>query len=307
MLDDPHDSGQRIDRFQKSEIEERYLEHLNRFLAGFDSGDLVVSREFPIIYVVGLPRSGTTLLSQLICRHLPVGYVNNLIARFWLNPIVGIRLSQMVLGKKAREKIVFESTHGVTNDPWGPHEFGYFWRHWLKLDESTTHKLSSEALEKIDHIGLTVRLEEMIRAFNAPLMFKNIICGFQASFLSKIYPKSLFVFIERDRQSVAKSILQSRNERYGSPSVWWSLKPSTYDEICGLKEPKDQVARQVSDGARDFEKELASPGVQSIRLSYDEVCADPFGSLRQIINATKSLGYSMPILGNPPNLTVSKT
>jgi hypothetical protein len=305
MINDPHESGKRLDEFSKFEIEEQYLEKLNFFLANFDSYNLKKSQEFPIIYVVGLPRSGTTLLSQLISRYLPVGYINNLIARFWLNPTVGIRLSQAVLGD-TRERIIFKSTHGVTEDPWGPHEFGYFWRHWLRLDESKTHKLSPEVLGKIDSHGLRSILEEMTSAFDAPMVFKNVICGLQASFLTRIYPNSVFVLIERDRGLVAKSILKARMERYGNNSIWWSLKPSTYDQIREFSDPEEQIARQLSDGAKDLQDELAKPEVNSIRLLYDDVCADPLKSLKEIVNATASFGYSIPILGKPHKLILSK-
>lgn len=309
MITDPHEAGVRLNAFQKDEVLEQYLVLLNRHLEGFSPEEAIADagRNHPIIYIVGLPRSGTTLLSQLVSRYFPVGYINNLIARFWLNPAVGIRLSQVVFGSDVREKISLKSTHGVTTDPWGPHEFGYFWRYWLKLDESRTHKLSAEILKKIDRAGLGLVLNRMAGAFCAPLVFKNIICGLQASLLSEIRPNSLFVLIERDPKAVAVSLLRSRKERYGNASVWWSLKPSTYEEICTLKSPEEQIERQLRDGARDFQEELAKPGINFIRLSYEGLCADPAGSLQQIANATASLGYPMSLLGAPPQLTASRT
>src|SRR6266481_489501 len=36
----------------------------------------------PIIFVTGAPRSGTTLVSQVLVHHLPVAYFNNLSALF---------------------------------------------------------------------------------------------------------------------------------------------------------------------------------------------------------------------------------
>lgn len=306
MLNDPHEAGKRQEEFRKNELLEDYLLRLNTYLDGFDAGDGASGGSFPLIYVVGLPRSGTTLLSQLISRYLPVGYINNLIARLWLNPVVGIRLSQAIFGLDVRQKIDLCSTHGVTADPWGPHEFGYFWRHWLRLDEAPTHKLQKDALEKIDHNGLRTSLDSMAAAYGAPIVFKNIICGLQAEFLAQARPNSLFVLIERNPEAVAASLLRSRKERYGEASVWWSLKPSTYAEISCLKSPQAQIERQIADGAREFDAELARPGVQSIRFSYEELCADPVKCLRMVADATASLGYPLQLLGFPSPMTVSR-
>jgi hypothetical protein len=307
MQNDPHESGLRQAVFRKDEYLEAYFDRLNRHLAGFEVEGIPGGEKYPVIYVVGLPRSGTTLLSQLISRCLPVGYINNLIARFWRNPVVGIRLSQAAFGPDIREKINLSSTHGVTTDPWGPHEFGYFWRHWLKLDEARTHKLPADILARVERTGLRQALDRMAGAFGAPLIFKNIICGFQASFLNEVRPNSLFVLIERDPQAVAVSLLRSRKERYGDASVWWSLKPSTYEEICNIKSQEVQIERQIVDGARDFQEELAKPGVNSIRLSYEALCANPVKSLEMIASATESFGYPMSILESPPQLTASRT
>ena len=275
MLKDPHDAGQRRECFRKDEGLEDYFTRLNAHLATFDQGEELSDAVFPLIYIVGLPRSGTTLLSQLISRYLPVGYINNLIARFWRNPVMGIRLSQVVFESDIRRKIELASTHGVTAEPWGPHEFGYFWRHWLRLDEASTHKLSRTHLDSLDHAGLAMTLNRMAAAFQSPVVFKNIICGFQAEFLTKIRPNSLFVLIERDPKAVAESLLRSRQQRYDDVSVWWSLKPSTFDEIRRLPTAQAQIERQITDGRSDFDSELSKSDVNFIRISYEDLCRDP--------------------------------
>lgn len=306
MLNDPHDAGQRLDQFRKNEPLEQFLLRLNHFLKDFEADDGAPVNAFPAIYVVGLPRSGTTLLSQLISRYLPVGYINNLIARLWLNPVAGIRLSQAVFGPVIRQRIELASTHGVTADPWGPHEFGYFWRHWLRLDEAPTHKLPQETLDRIDRTGLRSILDRMAASFDAPIVFKNIICGLQAEILTQVRPNSLFVLIERNPAAVAASLLRSRKERYGDASVWWSLKPSTYDEISRIQPLEAQIERQIADGAHDFSQELAKPGVRSIRFSYEDLCSDPVDCLQMVADAASIREYPLALLGSPPHLTASR-
>ena len=310
MHNDPHEPHARVARYRKSAVEESFLVEMNRLLR--DAPALTLdpyppAAHLPIIYVVGAPRSGTTLLSQLLSRYLPVGYINNLIARFWLRPSVGIRLSRMLLGEDARKGIAFESTHGVSPHVCGPHEFGYFWRAWLRLDESPTHHLTPALLAGLDAQGLQRALvHEILSGFRAPTVFKNVICGLHAEYLTRLHPRSLFVHIRRDAYATAASILQSRKERYGSYAAWWSLKPSDYLAIAALDDPAAQVARQVVSSLRGFERELSAPNVRAVTVDYEAMCTDPRAALETIANAVTGLGTEISVLGDAmPQFTIA--
>ena len=60
-----------------------FLEQLNQYLISFD---LYRQRGYdivqPFVFVVGAPRSGTTLLTQVIAHCFDAGYICNLTARF---------------------------------------------------------------------------------------------------------------------------------------------------------------------------------------------------------------------------------
>lgn len=298
MLNDPHESHQRIERYSKNDGDEAFFAALNRTLADaalpLQVNSNVDIGALPIIYIVGAPRSGTTLLSQLLSRYLPVGYIDNLIARFWQRPSVGIRLSRSLLGNAGREAIAFDSKHGVTQGVEGPHEFGYFWRQWLALDGAETHKLSNREAEAIDGVGLKRALEnEILKEFGAPVVFKNVICGFQAEILSRVHPASLFVWIRREPEDVVRSILKCRMERYGRYDAWWSLKPSTYPLLVKIESPVRQVLGQVMDCMREFEQELSKPGVRSLTVEYSDLVNRPDVVLAEVCEAVKSLGFEM--------------
>lgn len=311
MTRDPHEQHDRLDRFRSDADDEAWLLALNEGLTGVElpqpkRGSIYPS-QLPLIYVVGAPRSGTTLLSQLLSRYLTVGYIDNLVARFWRRPSVGIHLSRILLGAEGREGITFESEHGTTRGIAGPHEFGYFWRHWLQLDEQPTHHLSESAIRALDAPGLRRALEdEVIAPFGLPVVFKNVICGFQAASLTRIHERSLFVHIVRDRDATCASILRSRAQRFGSYASWWSLKPSTFPEIAALDDPCAQVVRQVTDCRAEIATELGRPGVRALTLSYESLCGDPGGALRDIVEALATMGARVDTLdGIPQSFTLS--
>lgn len=274
-MNDPHEEGSRVPEVAKHGNDEKFLLALNDCLAlHYKCPSLTARPDLPIIYIVGAPRSGTTLLSQVLSRYLQVGYIDNLIARYWLAPEVGVRLSQILLGRNARESISFKSRHGVTENVAGPHEFGYFWRHWLRLDNALTHHLTRGELDRIDADGLKQALEcRLLGTFGIPLLFKNVICGFQAQFLTMLHPNSIFIHIKRDLRDTAASILKSRFERYGSYGTWWSLKPSSFATLPN--DPVEQVLEQVIDCRAEIDASLSQSGAQVLDVDYADFCHDP--------------------------------
>jgi hypothetical protein len=290
---DPHEPARRLPAHAKDAGQEHFLATLNDWLSRMpvDHPPAEAAAALPVVYIVGAPRSGTTLVSQLLSKYLEVGYINNLIARFWKCPLVGIRLSEIALGADARRTISLRSTHGVTHDVAGPHEFGYFWRHWLNLDHSATHHLTEPEIARLDADGLRRTLRsELLGGFGRVTVFKNVICGFQAQFLSRVHERSLFVHVTREPIATAASILSARRARYGDYHAWWSLKPSTYEAIRHARTPAEQVARQVLDCRAELSRELATPGVHSLTLSYEQTCASPDEQLERLCDHLRRLG-----------------
>ena len=310
MIRDPHEHNARVSRVAKDTTDEAFLEKLN---AALDRSEELAPREretaaqLPILYVVGLPRSGTTLLCQVMARYLRVGYVDNIIARFWRRPSVGIRLSKLLLGEDARLGISFKSQHGKTAEPAGPHEFGYFWRTWFNVDASKTHHLTSDELAQVDRDGLRTALRaEFLSTFEMPVVFKGVLCGFHAALLSELHPASLFVHIKRDPLANAVSILSARKARYGTYDAWWSLKPSTYPFVPKPADPVEEVLRQMKDVDAEIAAELAKPRVQSIAVNYRDICTDPGAVLEALVARVGLMGEKLERVGGDlPDLTES--
>jgi len=291
---DPHEPEERTRRYAKDPGEEAFLARLNAHLATVqwaDSEAEATGAELPIVYIVGVPRSGTTLLSQLVARGLAVGYVDQMVARFWLRPVVGVRLSRAIMGSQVASFIRLESEYGRGLEPSGPHEFGYFWRHWLPYDSAPNHHLDEHALARVDRVGLRRALRaELLAAFGKPVVFKNVACGFHGRFLTEVHPQSLFVHLTRSAEATARSILKARLDRHGRLEAWWSLKPSSYPfPDLGL-DPVRDVVRQVVDSRQEFRAELAQPGVRSLELAYEDVCANPAVAVERIRAGIEGFG-----------------
>jgi LPS sulfotransferase NodH len=301
MTNDPHEHGERLPGHRKNDAAEALLVAANAALQNAPLphvGDAEGAAAMPIVYIVGVPRSGTTLLHQLAAGHLDVGYVDNVAARFWLRPSVGLAVSRAVQQADDIRRLALVSTHGGTEGSAGPHEFGYFWRHWLPLDRSASHHLDAtlQAEVDVDGLGNTLR-GELLAYAQRPFVFKNVICGFHASLLTRAHAPSLFVHVTRDPKVCVRSILTARKERYGTYETWWSLKPSTYP-FADLS-PAEQVVRQVLDCKHEFKEELSAAGVHSVEVRYDDLCAAPADQLERIRLAIEGLGFSLAPVRQP--------
>ena len=181
-------------RYKKDQDFERVLATLNDTLAAPHDSDLQdLPEELPTIHVIGAPRSGTTLATQLLASCLDVGYVNNLVATFWRAPVYGLRLSQKLLPDAVPES--FRSDYGRTSGIAEPHEFGYFWTHYLGYPEM---REQPEAFEStVDWDRLRRVLVNMQHAAGKPMLFKSFLLAWHMERVAQAMPRSVFVWTRR--------------------------------------------------------------------------------------------------------------
>ncbi|HGY55693.1 MAG TPA: hypothetical protein ENK44_08335 [Caldithrix abyssi] len=282
----------------KKEDDERFLQELNRTLQKAEQAgyrDLPI--EHPYIFVFGLPRSGTTLITQLIAHAFDIGYINNFMARFYLAPLHGIRLSQIVLGENRETN--FTSDYARTKLLTDIHEFGYFWRYWLKKEEIRGITQADQIENEIDWDGLKITLANMQQAFGKGMVFKNIFGSYHTEQLNRVLQKVIWVYIRRDPLDSAISILEARRKYYDDLNTWWSYMPVEYEKIKNLDYWR-QIAGQVY-YLRRYYNRISSSLPNVITIEYKELTANP-GAVLAAINrkAGDWYDYSFKTVQEPP-------
>lgn len=269
-----------------------FLSALNEHLAdtplGFDAAPKISGdARSPHIWVVGLPRSGTTLAMQLLARHLNVGYVNNLMARFWCAPQTGAVLSRIVL--KEMRPGSYSSSYGSTEDLAGPHEFSYFWKRLFGIQDDSDIRFSQLERET-DWSKVQEVLTAIGSQFDGPMTYKAFYPAYFPEQFQSLFPNSLWIFISRPLLEVADSLTRAREAYYGERSKWLSMYAEGYQEY--LKEPYwRQIALQIRDLSRIFLNEAPSklPTDRVLHVSYGELCSDPRGFLERVIERAGAL------------------
>jgi LPS sulfotransferase NodH len=232
---------------------------------------------WPIAFIVGPPRAGTTLLYQLLARYLEVGYPSNFTARFWRAPVAAALLERRL----RRRPVPLESDYGRTRGAASPHELGWFWRH--RLDLGTRDALTPAELARADAGELRDELVALADVFGGPFVWKNVnATAYHARWLHELLPDARFIRIRREPLAVALSILRARRHHYGDPGRWWSIRPRDVD-AWRSRPWAEQIAHQIADVEGALTAQSAElPAAAVACLGYEELVADPRGWIRTL-------------------------
>jgi Sulfotransferase family len=277
-----------VGAFAKDPHEERLLERLNEILAPYAEADLLdLDETYPTLHIVGAPRSGTTLLYQVVASGLEVGYVNNLVAAFWRAPVYGIGLSRKLGLDEPRSS--FASGFGRTDGVQEPHEFGYFWNDHLRYPDLSEQPRGHE--ETIDWAHLRRVLLNMAHASGRPMTFKPMLLLWHLERMAELMPRTCYVWIRREQRQTALSLLAMRQALFGTLDEWASLRPGGPDWLAD-EPPWRQVAAQVVALERVLERAFARlRGESMLVLRYEELCASPRDVLERIRDLLGSKGF----------------
>jgi len=284
--------------YRKDPEDEAFLAHLNNWLRQYqETSYRDLPETYPTFFVIGAPRSGTTLLMQLITTHLKVGYINNLVAAFWKAPEIGIRLSKKLLPLGMASS--YESNFGRTTGISEPHEFGYFWRELL--GEYAMEQPIDPTQDFVDWERMRRVLINMSHAFGLPVVYKTVQLSWRIEAMARALPRACFIRIRRDPVQNALSILQYRRTFYGDSEHWGSVKPSAY--IWLKNEPYwKQIVGQIYFLEQETSRQIAAIGGRNVlEVDYQRLCTAPRQVLDDITALLQANGGDVERLSMPPD------
>lgn len=227
--------------------------------------------DIPPIFIVGLPRVGSTLASILATRHLRCAYFSNLLMATPASPV----LTAMLAGPRR----AFGGTDdlanrfGETNCSQGPSQGYRFWN--LHLGTSETPAPLDEARKAM--MRQTIAALQGIAG--GPFINKWQKNGLRIPFLADLFPGSVFIEITRDPLETALSILSARRQSHGGEAGWFSVRPSTL-ELSDYFSVHEQIAAQVSATRAIIDRDLGGlPQATVQTYAYKAICDDPKGWL----------------------------
>lgn len=162
------------------------------------------------IFLIGLHRSGTTMLQDLLCLHPQLGYINNSMPTF-RRAFCAAEHWRKLLGMNFRGERRLGDSVEITAD--SPNEGVAFWREWLKEDHyDLTYRrrtLADYSADEIQHIRNSIKRILWCYGGRATRFFcKNPSLIPHLELLAELFPDAKFVHIVRDARTCANSMVK---------------------------------------------------------------------------------------------------
>jgi hypothetical protein len=249
--------------------------------------------KYPIVLIVGCPRTGSTLLSQILAKSNNFAYPTNFLSRFAYAPYIGAMIQQMIFNPEydfqselanIQSSENFTSNIGKTKGALAINEFFHFWRRFLPNYDSKY--LTDDELRKVDIVNMRKELAAIESVFEKPFMSKGQMMQYNINYFAIKIPETVFIHIKRDKKYVMQSLLLSRRIFYGTDKIWRSVKPKEYFWLNKM-DPIHQVAGQVLFTEKAINDQLLNVATdRKVVCHYEELCRDPmifFNELKQIL------------------------
>jgi len=191
------------------------------------------------VFIIGAPRTGSTILYQTLTNQLDVLYIDNLAAKFYKNLFWGFWLSNKLFKKQSHN--CFSSDHGTTKGLHSPSECGAFWYRWLPADRHFIdfNDITDTMVEEIRQ-----EITALINYFNKPIVFKNLNAGQRLRLLQKCFPEAKFIFIKRNPLFVAQSTLNAKRKLGIQDTIFWSVMPKNVNHLEKMN-AYEQIIKQI--------------------------------------------------------------
>lgn len=305
----------RTPEFARVAQQEDLLREVNRYLAAAESSqlrDVPATPRLPLVFIVGAPRSGTTLMLQWLAASSVFAYPSNLLARFFGAPHIGAKIQRLITDPgfdfrdelaSSEHAIKWSSEVGKTKGMLQPHEFFYFWRRFFPVDQA--QKLTPAQLRGSDPIGFARGWAAIEAAFGKPVAAKGILLQYDIERLAAWLPTSVFIHTVRDPVANVESLLRARERVYDSRETWFSVRPPEYDWLQH-EDPRTQVAGQVLyTNARIAQSLRSISPERSVHVEYRDFCSKPADLWTHLAQILSSQGVDIGRYNGPVTFNYS--
>lgn len=250
--------------------------------------------QFPPVFIIGAPRSGSTLIYQAMLDYFNFGYLSNLHCMFFGAPSFVARFTHRSGETKPSD---YSSEFGQTSGWAGPSECGPFWYRFFRRRPQYVPKEEMTIMAKRRLRGV---IRSLAKAMSAPILFKNMPCALRLGGIAEALPEALFVVTKRDEVAMALSLLAARKERYGTYERWLSMEPPNFEALKQLP-CHEQVIEQIRSIYELIDAERAKiGGSRFVDVAYESFCSDTYAILEALADFFAENGVSVQRRGEVP-------
>lgn len=253
------------------------------------------------IFIVGGPRSGSTLVSQVMISSFRFAYINNVVAQFPQSAATIAKLLRVGSWPVPKQT---ESLYGDTRGPNGASEAGAIWD-WI-FPWSDHHSVSETELTAHSRASLLELVSGLTETYQAPLLTKNLWNSVRIQAILSVIPSALFVVMLRDPVQMAESIARGRVRALGDRSGFWSIRPKDILTDPPI-DPLEHAIRQIHLTYSEIDEAIQNSNAsQFFFLKYESFCHNPADELSRFDDFARQQGEILAVRQDPPpEFTVS--
>ena len=237
----------------------------------------------PQFFILGLPRTGTTLIYQYVVHRLNVAYFTNGVGKYSMSPSLVTLLQKKMYSPYISD---FESSYGRVRGSMAPREAGGFWCRFFSIDNYEKYEEINN--RKINTIRKTIfKIQNIFD--DIPFVNKNVKHILRLSALAKVFPNSYFIVVWRDPIDIGLSLLKWRKDN--GVDKWFSVKPKNYEDFKNIHY-LDQIANQVYELDKKLRSDIIKLNKERIfNIQYKEFCENPDLVVDFILKNTKNVSF----------------
>lgn len=237
------------------------------------------------MFIIGCPRSGSTLFYQSLAYAYRFAYVNNAIARY---PRSGPLVARWLGAANWPIAASFTNDYGATGGRYGVSEAGAFWNLVFPWRDHHTVEPEDWPQERRDFARRYIA--EMAHVYGAPFVCKNLWHSVRLPALNAAFPNAAFIVMQRDLLPMAQSILLRQRESEAAGRGFWSVRPRGLLDKRNLSLP-EKVGWQIVLTQKAIETARAEIGPERFfSVPYEDFCSDPEQWLEAVGDFLNGLG-----------------
>ena len=266
-------------------------------------GELGINK-YPPVFIIGAPRSGTTLLYKVLIEKLNLGYISNLSARFYPVPSVSTWLLKKLTN--ISHKKGYEFKYGLMPGFGSPSEFGEFWYQWFPKGKNVYVAPLQTPINHLKQLRLAIGGLSFI--YKGSVIFKNVYNSMRIAPICEAMHNARFLVCKRDYKETALSILNARKKITPDHRRWWSLPPKEIDSLIQL-DYAEQIAGQIYYTYHQIDIDMLRYGKDKfLEINYEELCRDVPAEIEIIKYFLEKNGTAIGYRGDvPKSFEVKKT
>lgn len=238
-------------------------------------------KEIPIIFVVGIQRTGSTLVSQFIEKtfsFFPIGNFNTIFKRS--THYVHNRLTGFYKPNGS-----YKNFYGISKGLFSIGDSYEVWDKWF----GKNHYVLPPSVNENKIKNLNEYFTRLYTAYNRPILTKNNRNSLLIPIFRKVFKNGFYIVVKRDPVAVIKSTLKASKDFFGKDNMLWGLYPNKEFDTNDYENLIEAATVQflmldklLNDQINELNKD------SYLIVDYDEFCENPLQFQKNLIDKLKS-------------------